>query len=314
MGYRREIDVSAGSARVRRVRSVLWLTLGLNIAVAAAKLGWGYVSGSIAMQADGFHSLFDGASNVIGLVGLGLAARPADKDHPYGHGKYETYASAAIGAMLAIAAYNVGSSAIGRLLTGGEPPRVDAIAFSVMAATLTVNIGITSYERWMGRKLGSDILMADAKHTGSDVLVSLGVIVGLVAVRAGYPIADPIIALGVAAAIAYAASSIFRQAGITLSDSARIPPAKISKVALGVPGVLGAHDIRTRGSDSEVYVDMHIQVDSQSTVEAGHAIAEEVERTVCGAFATVVDVIVHLEPLDAYQLDKTIAEIDAGDA
>ncbi len=314
MGYRQEDTGSQSWARVRRVRSVLWLTLVLNIAVAVAKLVWGYVSGSIAMQADGFHSLFDGASNIIGLVGLGLAARPADRDHPYGHGKYETYASAAIGAMLALAAYKVGSAALGSLVSGGTPPRVDAISFGVMSATLMVNIGITSYERFMGRKLKSDILLADAKHTGSDVLVSLGVIGGLVAVRAGYPIADPLIALLVAGAIAYAAWSIFKQAAVTLSDAARIPPSQIVDVAQRVSGVLGCHDVRTRGSHSEVYVDLHIQVDSQSTVEDGHAVAEEVERVVCRSFPAVVDVIVHLEPLDAYQLDKTIAEMEAGRA
>ena len=314
MGYRREEGNVVGGLRVRRIRRVLWFVLGLNIMVAAAKLVWGYVSGSIAMQADGYHSLFDGASNVVGLIGLGMASRPADRGHPYGHGKYETYASAAIGAMLALAAYTVGSSAIERLLTGGDPPRVGVISFAVMLVTLAVNIGITLYERWVGKRLGSDILIADAKHTGSDVLVSLGVIGGLIAVRLGYPIADPLLALVVAGAIAYAAWGIFRQAGVTLSDAARIPPDDITSTVCEIPGVLGCHDVRTRGSQAEVYVDLHVQVAPEMTVEDGHELAEEAERAVVRRFPEVVDVIVHLEPLDAYQIRKTLAEREETDS
>ncbi len=312
MGYREAAGESGAAGRIARIRRVLIIVLVLNVLVATAKLGWGYVAGSISMVADGFHSLFDGASNVIGLIGLGLAARPADRDHPYGHGKYETYASAAIGAMLAIAAYNVGSAAIGRLMEGSPPPRVDAIAFAVMFSTLAVNIGVTLYERAAGKRLRSDILLADASHTASDALVSVGVIAGLIAVRAGYPVADPLIALVVAGVIAYTAWDVFKHATVTLSDAARIEPSKISQVVFEVPGVLGCHHIRTRGSAAEVYVDLHVQVDPAATVTEGHDVAEAVERAVCHAFTGVVDVVAHLEPYDAYQASKTHEEIDAG--
>ena len=251
---------TSGSERLRTIRRVLWAVLLLNLVVAAAKLGWGYYSGSIAMQADGFHSLFDGASNIVGLIGIHLAARPADQDHPYGHSKYETYASAAIGAMLVFAAYNIGSSAIRGLIGGVEPPRVDAVSFAIMIGTIGINVTITLWERRVGHRLNSEILLADASHTASDVWVSLGVIASLVAVRPGYPVADPLIALLVAAVIAYTAWQVFRQAGSTLSDAARIPPAEIAGVCMDVDGVLGCHHIRTRGLESEVYVDMHVQV------------------------------------------------------
>lgn len=312
MGYTAGPGEDGAPDRKSRIRRILFVILALNLAVALAKLGWGYVAGSVSMVADGFHSLFDGASNVIGLVGLALAARPADRDHPYGHGKYETYASAAIGAMLAFAAYSVGSAAIGRLLEGSPPPRVDAIAFGVMFGTLAINVCVTLYERAAGKRLGSEILIADASHTGSDALVSIGVIAGLVAVRAGYPIADPLIALAVSGVIAYTALNVFRQATVTLSDTARIDPKLISRACMEVPGVLGCHHIRTRGSAAEVYVDLHIQVDPAATVTTGHAVAEAVEREVCRSFESVVDVVAHLEPYDAYQVDKTVKEIDAG--
>ena len=106
------------SERMRSIQRVLWIILALNLAVAAAKYVWGAVSGSESMQADGIHSVFDSAGNVVGLVGIAIAARPADEGHPYGHAKFETYASLAIGALLLLAAFEVGSSAVGKLAEG----------------------------------------------------------------------------------------------------------------------------------------------------------------------------------------------------
>ncbi|MBI5232200.1 MAG: cation transporter [Coriobacteriales bacterium] len=280
--------------------------------VAFAKLGWGVATGSSAMQADGFHSLFDGTSNVVGLIGMGLAARPADKDHPYGHSKYETYASAAIGAMLVFAAFRIGSEAIQKLSGDAPPPTVDRISFAVMFVTLAVNLVITVWERRIGKKLKSEILVADASHTASDAFVSVGVIISLVFVQLGYPKADPIVALLVSGAIIYTAWGVFKQAGETLSDRYRIEPSAICDAASGVDGVLGCHHVRTRGSEAEVYVDLHIQVDPGQTVAEGHDIAERAERAICDAFPNVADVIVHLEPMDTYQAAKTAREADAG--
>ena len=291
--------------RLRSVRRVLWWVLFLNIGVAGAKLGYGLLIDSVSITADGFHSMFDGTSNIIGLIGLGMASRPADRGHPYGHAKYETFASAAIGALLLFAAWRVGSSAIERLQVPGQGPSVDAVSFAVMLITLAVNLVVTTTERRAGNRLGSEILKADASHTGSDVLVTLGVIGGLVAVRLGYPIADPILGIVVAGFIIVTGLRVLATAGSSLADTARLEPAQVSAVALGVEGVLGCHDVRTRGTDSDVYVDLHIQVDSGATVAEGHAIAERVEKAVADSFEDVRDVIAHLEPLDTYQQRKT---------
>jgi len=299
-------------ARVRAVRRVLWLVLVLNLAVAVAKLVYGAFIDSVAVTADGFHSLFDGTSNIIALLGLGVAARPADRDHPYGHTKYETFASAAIGALLLFAAWNVGSSAVHRLLDPGAGPRVDAMSFAVMLVTLGVNLAVTVTERRAGTRLASDLLRADADHTASDVLVTIGVIGGLVAVRLGFPIADPLLGLVVAGFIVAAAVRVLRTAGATLADSARIDPAQLASAACKVEGVLGCHDVRTRGSVDEVYVDLHVQVDPAISVREGHEIAERTERAIIDQFDEVVDVIAHLEPLDAYQRSKTASQAKRG--
>ncbi|MDO9556242.1 MAG: cation diffusion facilitator family transporter [Coriobacteriia bacterium] len=311
MGYSKLKDTVDGS-RIRSIKHILWGILGLNLLVAAAKLGYGIVTGSVAMIADGFHSMFDGTSNVIGLLGMGIAGRPADASHPYGHQKYETFASALIAVMLLLAAWRVGSSAFERLMAPGSGPRVDTLSFVIMLGTLAVNIGVTTYERRAGRELRSEILIADASHTGSDVFVSLGVIVGLVGVKLGFPIADPIVGLLVAGMIVVAAIRVFKSANATLSDHARIPSGDICSVVLEVQGVLGCHEIRTRGTANEVYVDLHIQVNPGVSVAEGHVIAETVEKAVCDGFVQVVDVIAHLEPLDEYQQHKTEQQIFEG--
>lgn len=307
MGYRVEENNHA-DGRAAKVRRVLWIVLFLNLGVAAGKLFYGLYIKSVSMQADGFHSLFDGTSNVVGLVAMWVAARPADEDHPYGHGKYETYASAVIGAMLLLAAWEIGSQAVGKLVNGGEPPKIDAGAFAVMGITLGVNLFVSWYEGRAGRELASDILAADASHTASDILVSVGVMLGLGLVTLGFPLADPVIALCVAGAILWTAWGVFRQATSILSDSARLSDSTVCEVAMAVEGVLGCHGIRTRGLKSQVHVDLHVQVDGNATVFAGHAIAEKVEREVADRIPGVVDVIVHLEPLDDYQSDKTVKE------
>ncbi len=307
MGYTKECAVASG-ARAGEVRRVLWIVLFLNLAVAAGKYGYGLLIHSLAMRADGFHSMFDGASNVIGLVGMGLAARPADEGHPYGHGKYETYAAAAIGAMLLFAAWQIASEALTRFVGESPPPAVDLPAFAVMVATLAVNIGVSLYERRRGAALKSDILTADAAHTGSDVLVSVGVIAGLFLVKLGYPRADAAVALFVVAAILWAAFRIFSRVHAIFSDSPALDAEAVCAIALAVDGVKGCHSIRTRGTSAHVFIDLHVQVEPTLTVARGHEIAERVERVLCDELPGVADVIAHLEPMDDYQRRKTERE------
>ena len=287
------------SDRNRSIRRVLWVVLFLNVAVALAKLTYGIVTHSAAMEADGFHSLFDGASNVIGLVGIWYAGRPADEGHPYGHDKFETFAAAVIGILLVFAGYTVGKGAIDSLLGRGVPTEVTTISFAVMLGTLAVNILVTTWERRAGRRLGSEVLVADASHTLSDVLVSIGVIISLVLVRLGIEMADGIVALLVAVAILRTAWGIMSGVLHTLGDAARLPAGEVAAAACTVPGVVGCHAVRTRGPESRVHVDLHVQVAPRTTVERGHVIAHEVEGALRHAFGQITDVVVHLEPADA---------------
>jgi cation diffusion facilitator family transporter len=282
--------------RYRSIRNVLLAVLALNLAVALAKLIYGMMSHSAAMEADGFHSLFDGASNVIGLVGMWFASRPADAEHPYGHAKFETFAAALIGIMLALAGYSVGRGAVDGLLGRGVPTEVTTISFAVMLGTLAVNILLTTWERRAGRRLGSEVLIADAGHTLSDVMVSVGVIISLVIVRLGWEQADGVVALLVAVVIFRTAWGILRGALHTLGDAACLPADEVVAAACDVPGVVSCHGVRSRGARSHVYVDLHLQVAPNTTVEHGHAIAHEVEANLRRAYGQITDVVVHVEP------------------
>lgn len=290
----------AVSERMRSIKRILWIILVLNLAVAAAKYIYGAMSGSASMQADGVHSVFDSAGNVVGLVGISLASRPADEGHPYGHAKFETYASLVIGVLLLLAAFEVGSSAISKLAAGSYAAEVTPMSFVVMVGTLAVNLGVTTYERRCAKRLRSEVLAADANHTLSDALVSIGVIIGLIAVALGFPIADPLMALVVTVAILVTAYDVFKHTLSTLSDRARIPEEELRDVALALPGVRSAHRIRTRGTEGEVYADLHVLVAPGMTVSEAHKLSEAVESTIEERFPNVTEVLVHIEPDDGH--------------
>jgi cation diffusion facilitator family transporter len=283
--------------RARDIRRVLWVVLGLNIAVALAKLLYGLFSHSVAMQADGISSFFDGASNIVGLVGMWFASRPADQSHPYGHGKFETFTAAFIALMLGGACYTVARGAIHSLQVQGDA-QVGVASFAIMIGTLAVNLGVTTWEARAGRRLSSEVLKADSRHTLSDVLVSSGVIVSLILVRVGFGKADGIVALLVAVAIAYTAFTIIRGVGRTLGDAARLSAAEVVAAAAGIDGVIDCHSVRTRGSESQVHVDLHLLVAPDASIEQGHEIAHAVETELRTRFSQVADVVVHMEPAE----------------
>lgn len=291
--------VARKDVQVRRnheVRRILWIVLLLNLVVAVAKLCYGTLIGSVAMRADGVASMFDTVSNLVGILGMALAGRPADDSHPYGHAKFETYASAAIGLMLLMAAFNVGRDAWQALTAGTHVPRVDAGSYVVMLGTLAINTWVSLYERRRGRELKSEVLLADSLHTMSDALVSISVIVSLALVQMGFVMADSICSALVALAILHSAWEVLGQVNRTLSDEARLNVSEVEEVVLSTAGVRGCHRIRTRGTEAEVYLDLHVLVDPRMPIAQAHEVGEHVERALSKRFPQVMEVMVHLEP------------------
>ncbi|MGV8174475.1 MAG: cation diffusion facilitator family transporter [Methanothrix sp.] len=279
------------------VRRILMIIFVLNILTALAKGIYGLYTDSLSMSADGLHSFFDSTANIIGLVGISLAARPPDRDHPYGHSKYESFAAMGIAILLFAGCLQLIVSAAGRLQSGGSP-NVTGLSFVVMALTLIINVGVSSYEYVLGRRLKSSILVADSLHTRSDVFASLGVILGLFAVRMGYPLADPLIALFICVLIIHTGLEIIRESSTALLDRAAIDEKVIIDLARSVEGVCSCHAVRTRGMAEEIYVDLHIEVDASLSMELAHEVGVDVERAIKGRIPEVRDVVVHLEPKD----------------
>jgi len=279
------------------VRRILIIIFVFNIVTALAKGGYGLFTGSLSMEADGLHSIFDSTANIIGLVGISLAARPPDSDHPYGHSKYESFASIGIAILLFTSCIQLILAAANRLQSGSTPEITD-LSFIIMAITLVINIGVSTYEYVLGKKLKSSILVADSMHTRSDIYASLGVILGLIAVDMGYPLADPIIALAICVLIIHTGLEIIRDTSPALLDRAPVEAKAIVDLAESVDGVCSCHAVRTRGLASEIYVDLHIGVDAELKMDAANMVSDEVERAIKSKIPGVRDVVVHLESKD----------------
>ena len=290
------------------IRRVLVITMILNLVVTAAKLVVGYLTGALSLVADGFDSLFDSLSNVIGLVGIYIAARPPDEGHPYGHRKAETLAALGISTLLFITCWELGRSAVERLRhLESITPQVNVWSFAALGLSVVVHLMVAVYEYRAGRRLQSEVLVADALHTKADIYISLAVVGGLIAVRLGYPVVDPLLALGIAVHIARIGVDIIRENTATLLDGAVLPRQDVERLALQVPGVHAAHRIRSRGPQDAVHVDLHILVDpTLSTVQA-HALAHQVQQRLEKMLPGVQDVMVHVEPIGDHAPDQSWA-------
>jgi cation diffusion facilitator family transporter len=277
------------------VRKVLIITLILNSFVAAAKIFYGHMTSSVAMMSDGFHSFFDGISNVVGLVGTWIASHPPDENHPYGHGKYETLFTIIIAAMIFTSCFQI-LKKVYLYFIEGYKTSVTSISFVVILVTMGVNIFVTLYESKKGKKLGSSFLIADAKHTKSDILASIAVLISLFFAKMGYYLADPIVGIVITFFIARIGYEILKDASDILVDTVCIDTSAIKSVVNRIEGVQGCHDIRTRGSVNSAYVDLHVLVRNKLPIEKAHEIADNIEKEIKKEFPSVVDIVVHIEP------------------
>jgi cation diffusion facilitator family transporter len=297
MTAERSKEILSLKERYRKIRWVLIYVLLLNWGVAAAKLFYGWLTRSASMTADGFHSFSDGASNIIGLIGIWIASRPIDETHPYGHKKYETLTSIGISILLFLVCFNVVREGILRFL---HPvvPQVNVSSFLVMGITLAINITVMIYEKKRGVVLKSDILISDALHTRADILTSSSVIVTLIAIKFGYPILDPIASLVISVFIALAAVDILKESSRVLSDGVAIPTEEIKKVVLSIRGVKECHQIRSRGRGDDIHIDLHVLVDPEMHMHRAHHLSDAIENKIKRDFHGVTDVMVHMEPLE----------------
>jgi cation diffusion facilitator family transporter len=279
--------------RQRSIQHVLMVVLMLDLLLAFAKGGYGYLTGSVAMISDGLHSTIHAAGNVVGLVGVHLAARPADASHPYGYERYEPLAAMGIAVLMIAAVWEIIKEAWIRFHSHGVSS-VTALSFAIIIASILLTIGLSLWERRRAQVLASAVLQADAARVRSDTLVSGAVLVGLLSARFGYPFVDPAVSVVVAAVIARTSWGLVRGASYILADGTAGNIEDIARAACSVAGVRGCHEVRARGSGGMVRIDLHITVDPQMTVANSHELAEEVERQIRAQVGGVTEVLVHV--------------------
>jgi len=281
---------------IGRIRNVLIIILFANLFVAILKMAIGALIKSTSLTADGFHSLSDGASNIVGLIGIWLASKPIDTDHPYGHKKFETLAGMFIGALLVLVGVKVVTGAFYKLLNP-TVPTITVESIIALFITLGINIFVCKLEYKEGRKLCSQILISDSMHTKSDIFVSIGVIITLVGIKLGLPpIIDPIASFVVAGFILHAAFEIFMETGSVLVDKAVVDAERVKIIVLEFEEVKDAHNIRSRGREDDMFIDLHIVIDGHMSIENCHRLSKSIENKLKEEFGDTVQVILHLEP------------------
>ncbi len=290
-----QAQVSGGGDHRQAIQRVLLITLGLNLTVVALKATVGSLTGSLSLMADALHSVTDSANNVLGLATNRLANPIPDRDHPYGHHKFEAIGALGIAAFLGIACFEILTSAIERILTGGEPVTMGPTALWIMLLVLGINIGVAFYERRVGLALNSKILIADARHTMSDIWVTIVVMAGLIGIWQGIQWLDVALAFPVALLVFRSGWTVLRENLPWLVDEMAIAPEAIHAQVIQVPGVVNCHSIASRGLlGRQVFIDMHLVV-QPTTVEAAHAITEAVEARLEELYRPA-RITIHIEP------------------
>ena len=280
----------------KKVKFVLWIILFANLGVALTKIIVGYLINSTSLSTDGIHSLSDGMSNVVGLIGITIASIPVDKNHPYGHKKCEIVASLFIGGMLLLLGVKTLFNGFDRF-ANPEEINITLISLISLILTICINIFVTLYERKKGEEYNSYILISDSIHTKSDIFISVGVLISLIGIRMGLPqIIDPIISIVISLFILGASYEIFKEAIGILSDRAVIEEAEIREILDCFDEVKDIHKIRSRGCLNEMYVDMHIMIDSNTTTEDAHTLSHNIERAIKNKINNNCQVIIHVEP------------------
>jgi cation diffusion facilitator family transporter len=286
------VAASKRAKRDQQVERVLVREALANLVVMFAKALVGFHTGSIAVIGDAVHSLADFANNIVAFIATRIASAPPDQDHPYGHRKFETLAVFGIATLLSVLAIEIILGALDR------DPRVvtqQSWELALMLAVLAVNIGIAVWENRWARRLDSDILRADARHTFSDVLTTVAVIAGWQLAAHGYRWLDALASIIVAAMILYLAYGLFQKAIPVLVERSIANPEALSIAASAVSGVEETRRVRSREGGSGPAIELVVSVDPNLSTADSHAIADEIERVISEKFS-VNDVTVHIEP------------------
>jgi len=283
--------------RVHPKVRVAALSISANGSLVSVELALVWVTGSLSVLADAFHSGVDLVGSLIALAGIRMALRAADRRHAYGYGRYENAAALIQFVLIAIIGVVIIQEAIRRYLSGFRV-EVTPLVLGVILATIAADVLLFLYIARRGTALRSSALEADAYHFGTDALGKVGVIVGVGAAYAGYPVMDLVGAVAIAITFLVAAYLMGRKNLRILVDAAPADDLQreLREAAEGVSGVEEVHSVRSRQSGHQIFVDLVIHLSPQMTLEAAHAAAHAVEQAVRNRVPNVAEVVVHTEP------------------
>lgn len=286
--------------RDKQVRRVILIEGSANLLVLVLKTIVGLSTGSMAILADAVHSLTDLTNNVIAWFVMHFSTLPADREHPYGHRKFETLAVFVLASILVVLAFELILNAIRKEETDVA---TSGIELAIMLGVLVINILITIWQHRWAKRLDSDILRADATHTFADVLITSVVIGGWQLSAMGYAWVDRLCAIAVALLVFYLAYNLFRRAVPVLIDQYAIDPQQLSNIIGNVHGVKNIYRIRSRWIGKTCAIDMVISVDPTLSTEESHDIADKLESIIEKRFDTS-DISIHVEPETSQQTDS----------
>ncbi len=277
----------------------------VNVVLSVIKLLVGFFSGSLALIADGFHSLSDLASDIVVFIGLNFAEKPDDSDHHFGHGKFETFSAFIVGVFLAGAGISIGRSSIMIMISVFNGKILEAPGFiALIAALLSIVFKevLFRYTKKAGEEIGSPSIIANAWHHRSDALSSIGAslgIAGAIFLGGKWIILDPLAGIIVSIILIKEAFVIIRTNLSQLLDASLDDKSMklISKLLEAVNGCNEAHNIRTRMVGSRTVISLHIRVADHKSIKEGHDIAHEAEDQLKNHFGEDSIITVHIEPL-----------------
>ncbi|MCH8311716.1 MAG: cation transporter [Nitrospinae bacterium] len=267
-----------------------------NLLLSVAKFIGGVAGNSTALVADALHSLSDLLTDAIVMATHKIGQMPADSNHPYGHGRAETIGATIVGGVIILAGIWIGYE-VWQVIASGSQLVPTWLAAGVATFSIFVNEGIFHYTRIVGERTNSPAIIANAWHHRSDAISSVAVLIGILGAHFGYPVMDPLAGGVVALMILKVGYDILTDGLRDLMDTglSEDQTQEFQKIIDGIPEVIKFHDLRTRTLGGEIFIDVHILVDTDLTVTEGHAAAERVRRSLINAFNRVQDVLVHVD-------------------
>jgi len=275
---------------------LIWIFIA-NLIVSLIKLGFGYYLNINSLTADGFHALTDTFSNIIGIIGIKLASKPADKEHPYGYQKFETIAGMCIGFLLLLIIFKIITNIINYFFNPTEII-VSTISMLALVVSIIINILVATIEYKAGKTLKSDVLISDSIHTRSDIFISLGVLIVMIMIKLNLPsIIDPILSFVIAIFIFKSSLEIFKMTLSVLVDKNVVNDIEIINILKNTDEeVIDVHKIRSRGKMDYIFIDLHLITDPNLSVKRAHDLSHKLENVLRERLGKHVDLVCHIEP------------------